>query len=106
MIGRLNFVLMLAVLASGLWLVHSAYDVRRLFTAVDEAAAEGRRLESDRQRLEAERHAQATNLRVDKVARERLLMTTITPAVTKTIGIGPAAVTAAAPAVAASGASQ
>ncbi len=104
MIGRLNFILMLAVLASGLWLVHSAYDVRRLFTAVDDAAAEGRRLESDRQRLEAERHAQATNLRVDKVARERLLMTTITPAVTKTIGIGPAATTPAAPA--ASGASQ
>ena len=102
MIGRLNFVLMLAVLASGLWLVHSAYDVRRLFTAVDEAAAEGRRLEADRQRLEAERHAQATNLRVDQVARERLLMTTITPAVTKTVGMSAAV---AAPA-AASGASQ
>lgn len=102
MIGRLNFLLLLAVLASGLWLVHSAYDVRRLFTAVDDAAAEGRRLESDRQRLEAERHAQATNLRVDKVARERLLMTTITPAVTKTVGLSGAA---AAP-VAASGASQ
>ena len=102
MIGRLNFILMLAVLASGLWLVHSAYDVRRLFTAVDDAAAEGRRLESDRQRLEAERHAQATNLRVDKVARERLLMTTITPAVTKTVGMSAAV---AAPA-AASGASQ
>ena len=99
MIGRLNFILLLAVLASGLWLVHSAYDVRRLFTAVDEAAAEGRRLESDRQRLEAERHAQATNLRVDKVARERLQMTTITPAVTKTVGI-------AAASIAASGASQ
>lgn len=85
MIGRLNVVLLLAVLASGLFLVHSAYDSRRLFNAVDEAMAEGRRLETDRQRLEAERRAQATNLRVDKMARERLNMSTITPALTKTV---------------------
>ena len=87
MIGRLNAVLLLAVLASGLALVHSAYQARRLFNAVDEATAEGRRLETDRQRLESERRAQATNLRVDKVARERLSMTTITPALTKTVAM-------------------
>ena len=95
--GRLNLVLMLAVLASGLLLVHSAYDARRLFSAVDEARAEARRLDADRQRLEAERRAQATNLRVESVAHERLNMRTITPAVTQVVSA------AAAPA---SGASQ
>ncbi|MCV2421821.1 cell division protein FtsL [Paucibacter sp. DJ2R-2] len=78
--GRLNFILLIAVLASGLMLVRSAYEARRLFTAVDRAQAETRRLEADSERLQAERHAQATNLRVEKVARERLQMHGITPA--------------------------
>jgi len=81
--GRLNFVLMMAVVASGLLLIHSAYESRRLFTAIDRAKAEAARLEADSQRLQAERHAQATNLRVEQVARERLKMRTITPAVTQ-----------------------
>ncbi|OYU29402.1 MAG: cell division protein FtsL [Burkholderiales bacterium PBB2] len=83
--GRLNFILLIAVLASGLMLVRSAYEARRLFTAVDRAQAESRRLEADSQRLQAERHAQATNLRVEKVARERLQMHGITPAVSQQV---------------------
>ena len=79
MVGRLNFILLIAVLASGMVLVRSAYEARRLFTAVDRAQAEGRRLEADSQRLQAERHAQATNLRVEQVARERLKMRAISP---------------------------
>lgn len=81
--GRLNLILLIAVLASGLLLVKSAYDARRLFTEVDRAKAEAARLESDSQRLQAERHAQATNLRVEQVARERLKMRAITPAVSQ-----------------------
>lgn len=81
--GRLNFILLILVLASGLVLVRSAYDARRLFTELDRAQAEARRLEADSQRLQAERHAQATNLRVEQVARERLKMRAITPAVTQ-----------------------
>jgi cell division protein FtsL len=82
-VGRLNFVLLLVVLISGMVLVRSAYEARRLFTAVDRAQAEGRRLEADSQRLQAERHAQATNLRVEQVARERLKMRAISPNVTQ-----------------------
>jgi cell division protein FtsL len=78
-LGRLNFILLIAVLASGMVLVRSAYEARRLFTEVDRAQAEGRRLEADSQRLQAERHAQATNLRVEQVARERLKMRAISP---------------------------
>jgi cell division protein FtsL len=77
---KLNLLLMLAVLASGLVLVHSAYESRRLFAELDRAKAEGARLAADAERLQAERHAQATNLRVEQVAREKLQMRLITPA--------------------------
>lgn len=83
--SRVNLLLLMAVLVSGMLLVRSAYDSRRLFTALDRAQAEARRLESDSQRLQAERHAQATNLRVEQVARERLRMRAITPAVTQQV---------------------
>lgn len=85
--GRLNFILLLAVLVSGLALVHSAYEARRLFTALDRAKAEAARLETDSQRLQAERHAQATNLRVEQVARERLQMRAITPALIQPVDV-------------------
>ena len=102
MFGRLNLLLIIAVLASGLVLVRSAYEARRLFTALDRAQAEGRRLEADNPRLQAERHAQATNLRVEQVARERLQMRAITPAVTQSAeDHGPAAKSKSGPAVAA-----
>lgn len=81
--SRLNLILMLAVLGSGLLMVRSAYEARRLFTEIDRAQAEARRLDADLQRLQAERQAQATNLRVEKVARERLHMRAITPAISQ-----------------------
>lgn len=82
---RVNMLLMVAVLLSGLYLVHTSYESRRLFSAVDRAQNEARRLDADLQRLQAERHAQATNLRVEKVARERLNMHPITPAITRAV---------------------
>jgi len=100
--SRLNFVLLIAVLASGLYLVRSAYDARRLFTELDRAQAEARRLEADQQRLLAERQAQATNLRVEQVARERLHMRAITPALVQVVEAG----RAASAAVAGAGATQ
>lgn len=78
---KINLLLILAVLASGLVLVHTAYESRRLFTERERAKAEGQRLAADAERLKAERHAQATNLRVEQVARERLGMRLISPAV-------------------------
>lgn len=95
--NRLNLMLLIAVLLSGMVLVSSAYDARQLFTARDRARAEALRLEADYQRLQAERHAQATNLRVEQVARERLQMRVITPAITHGLNLG------AAPSASASG---
>ncbi len=79
---RLNLVLLLAVMASALYLVNVQYESRRLFTAMERANAEGRRLETERDRLQVERRAQATPQRVEKLAREKLQMRPATPAIT------------------------
>ena len=79
---RLNLVLLLAVLASALYLVNVQYDSRRLFTELERANADGLRLDTDRDRLQVERRAQATPQRVEKLAREKLQMRPATPAIT------------------------
>ena len=73
---RLNLLLAAALLVSALLLVKTSYESRRLVAALDRAQAEQQALESERQRLESERQAQATPLRVERVARERLTMRT------------------------------
>lgn len=80
---RINAVLLLALIASCLYLVKVSYDSRRLFSALDRARAESLRLASDHERLQSERQAQATPLRVERVAREKLAMRSATPAVTE-----------------------
>ena len=79
---RLHFALLLALIFSCLTLVQNSYESRRLFNETNRAHDEAARLQAEYKRLEAERQAQATHLRVEKVARERLSMRTVTPAVT------------------------
>ena len=80
---RLNVVLLLAVLASAIYLVHTQYESRRLFTELDRAVAQARQLETEHQRLQVEKRAQATPLRVERLARDRLYMRSATPAITQ-----------------------
>ena len=79
----MNLLLLAALLASCLYLVKTAYESRRLFHALDRARIEQVRLDTEYKRLDAERQAQATHLRVEKMAREKLRMRTATPAVTQ-----------------------
>lgn len=79
---RLNLLLTLALLASALYLVRTAYESRRLFAELDRSRNEAARLDTEYKRLEAERQAAATHLRVERTAREKLAMRTATPAVT------------------------
>ena len=81
--ARLNLMLLLAVLVSALYLVHTQYQSRRLFTELDRAVAEARRLDTEHQRLQVEKRAQATPLRVEKMARAQLNMRSATPAITQ-----------------------
>ncbi|MDD5445436.1 MAG: cell division protein FtsL, partial [Pseudomonas fluorescens] len=64
---RINLVLMLAVLASAVYLVSVQYESRRQFTELDRARNEARRLETEHERLEVEKRAQATPARVEKL---------------------------------------
>lgn len=79
---KLNVILALALIASSLYLVRTAYDSRRLFAELDKAKGQAAKLDAERVRFEAERQAAATNLRVEKTAREKLAMRAASPAVT------------------------
>ena len=95
---RLNLLLALALLGSCMVLVNTSYEARRLFATLDRARNDERRLETEFKRLDAERQAQATHLRVEQVAREKLRMRTATPAVTQYVSdsAAPAAASGAA----------
>ncbi len=80
---RLNLVLLIAVLASALYLVRTQYESRRLFAELDKAAGDARKLELEQARLQVEKRAQATPLRVEKLAKEQLLMRSASPAITQ-----------------------
>jgi cell division protein FtsL len=99
---RMNILLLIALVVSAVLLVRQTYEGRRLFADLERAKAESRKLEADVHRLKAEREGEATNLRVEQLARERLQMRAITPALT--LGV-PSGAAASAPAPA-SGASQ
>jgi cell division protein FtsL len=80
--GRLNLVLAIALLISCFWLIRSSYESRHLFVELEKAQSREHELQSDRERLQLDKRAQATPLRVEKLAREKLRMFNATPAVT------------------------
>ncbi len=92
---RLNVVLLLALIASSLYLVKISYESRRLFTELDRAQALASQLQSEHERLQLEARSQATPLRVEKVAREKLAMRNASPAVTEYVDAPAAAASAA-----------
>ncbi len=79
---RLNLVLLVAVMASALYLVSVQYDSRRLFTELDKAKTESHRLELENERLQVEKRAQTTPARIERLAREKLQMQQAKPGVT------------------------
>jgi len=82
-VTRLNLVLLIAVLASALFLVHTQYESRRLFAEIDKAEGEARRIALAHERLQVEKREQATPLRVEKLAKEQLKMRNASPAITQ-----------------------
>jgi cell division protein FtsL len=90
-VTRVNVVLLIMLLASSVYLVRVSYDARRLFGELDHAQNEQRQLDTEYERLNAERQSQATPLRVEKAAREKLAMRTATPAITQYVSYSRAA---------------
>jgi cell division protein FtsL len=97
-VTRLNLLLLVALLLSSVYLVRVSYESRRLFAALDRAQGEERSLDNENERLRTELRSQATPLRVERTARERLAMRTATPAVTQYVELPGVAAAASLPA--------
>lgn len=87
---RLSTLLLIVLVASGLYLVKVSYEARRLFVDLERAKAEEQQLQADERRLEAERRTGATHLRVERVARDKLAMRQATPETTIYVAEKPA----------------
>jgi cell division protein FtsL len=88
---RINVVLLVMLIASSIYLVRVSYDSRRLFAELDKAQSEERSLDLEFERLKTEKQSQATPLRVEKTAREKLQMRSANPAITQYVTYSKAA---------------
>lgn len=86
---RLNLVLLLAVVASAMYLVSVQYDSRRLFAELDKSRNEARRLDVEFERLQVQKRAQATPARVERLAKDKLQMHQATPGITMYVTYSP-----------------
>lgn len=84
---RINLILLLAVVLSALAVVHAQHDSRNLFVQHDRAVNDARKLEVELDRLQVEKRAQATHLRVEQLAKDKLKMLTPSPAITDYVGV-------------------
>jgi cell division protein FtsL len=80
---RLNLTLLLLVLVSAFYLVHTQYESRRLYTALDHTKAVARKLESEHEQLRVLKREQATSARVQQLATGKLSMRPVTPGITQ-----------------------
>ena len=88
---RLSVLLLLAVVASAMLLVHSQYQSRRVFMALEAERKEAARLAVEHDRFQVERRAQATPLRVEQIARQQLQMRMVNPGITQYVAPAQAA---------------
>lgn len=88
--ARLNLILLLAVLASALYLVQTQYESRRLYVELEKVNAQSRKIETESERLQVEKRAEATPLKIEGLAVERLNMRMATPAITQYVQYSPA----------------
>lgn len=80
---RLNLSLFIAVLITMLFVVQVQYESRRLFVEIEKITLDVRKLEIENATLQVEKRAEATPLRIEKLAKERLHMRSAMPAVTQ-----------------------
>jgi cell division protein FtsL len=73
-VTRLSVLLLVALLLSGMYLVRTSYDARRLFVELERAKTEETQLLADVRRLDAERRSEGTLLKVERDARQKLGM--------------------------------
>lgn len=94
--ARLNILLAIVLLLSCFWLIRTSYESRHLFVELEKAQSQSHELQIDFERLQLDKRAQATPLRVEKLAREKLRMFNNSPAVTHYVNTSASGVAAAA----------
>ncbi len=80
---RANLFLLLLVLGSAFYLVHTQYESRRLYTAVDKASAASRKLDAELAQLQVQKRELSKSERVQQIASRRLKMRPVNPAITE-----------------------
>jgi len=84
---RLNLVLLLAVMVSAFYLVHTQYESRRLYTALDRGQSLALRLDAEHEQLVVQKRAQAASARVQQLATNQLQMRQVTPGITEYVAL-------------------
>jgi cell division protein FtsL len=79
---RFNVLLIALVMGSAFYLVHVQYQSRLLYTELDRAHTQTRRLQAEHEQLQVQKQAQATSARVQQIAVQRLQMKPPHPGVT------------------------
>jgi len=79
MIGRLNFVLTLALVLCALALVNSQYQERQLFIELGRAQSQARQLDIEWAQLQLDQSTLGKNARIEASARRDLNMVPLTP---------------------------
>lgn len=84
---RINLALVAAVLASAFYLVHTQYESRRLYTAIDRANAQTQRLNVEHEQLQVLKREQAKPARVEQLATRKLRMRAVGPGITEYVAV-------------------
>lgn len=84
---RLNLVLLAAVMVSAFYLVHTQYESRALYTELDRAHAQTRKLNVENEQLQVMKREQAASARVQLLASRHLKMRPVTPGITQYVSV-------------------
>ncbi len=84
---RINLALVAAVMASAFYLVHTQYESRRLYTAIDRANAQTQRLNVEHEQLQVLKREQAKPARVEQLASRKLRMRPVGPGITEYVAV-------------------
>jgi cell division protein FtsL len=88
MSGRLNVVLLMALVLCALSLVNAQYQSRRLFIELERAQALARQLDIEWSQLQLDQSTLGLHARIDALARRDLHMVPVTPARTQYLTAG------------------
>ena len=91
---RFNLMLLLAVLLSAFYLVHTQYESRRLYTQIDRANSLSNKLAAEHEQLQVQKRAEATSARVQHLAQTQLDMRPANPAITQYVTLPTSVATA------------